>query len=251
MPRANRHFLPDHIWHITHRCHKKEFLLKFSKDRKNWIHWLYEAKKRYGLCVLNYTVTSNHIHLLVKDTKVNTISKAMQLIASRTAQDYNTRKHRKGAFWEDRYHATAIDTQQYLIQCLVYIDMNMVRAGVVQHPEDWPHCGYREIQSPPDRYCIIDQQALMQLSGMNSLDSLRSAQRDWINAELLSKTGKREAIWTESVAVGRENYIKSVQSELGLRANGRQCINDNGKYLLKEPAVSYRIGFDIKMKGLS
>ena len=44
MPRANRYFLPDHVWHITHRCHKKEFLLKFAKDRKRWLHWLFEAR---------------------------------------------------------------------------------------------------------------------------------------------------------------------------------------------------------------
>jgi len=67
MPRANRYFLPDHVWHITHRCHKKAFLLKFAKDRKRWLHWLFEARKRFGLCVLNYITTSNHIHLLVRD----------------------------------------------------------------------------------------------------------------------------------------------------------------------------------------
>ncbi len=33
MPRANRHFVSGHVWHITHRCHKKEFLLKFARDR--------------------------------------------------------------------------------------------------------------------------------------------------------------------------------------------------------------------------
>jgi len=49
-----------------------------------------------------------------------------------------------------RYHATAIDSQQYFIQCLVYIDMNMVRAGIVQHPSDWVHGGYQEIQALPD-----------------------------------------------------------------------------------------------------
>ncbi len=64
MPRAHRHFLPGHIWHITHRCHKQEFLLKFVKYRQCWLHWLFEAKKRYDLCVLNYIVTSNHIHLV-------------------------------------------------------------------------------------------------------------------------------------------------------------------------------------------
>ena len=71
MARANRHHLPGHVWHITHRCHKREFLLKFDKDKKRWIHWLFEAKKRFGLTILNFTVTSNHIHLLVYDGKVN------------------------------------------------------------------------------------------------------------------------------------------------------------------------------------
>ena len=67
MPRANRCFLPNHVWHITHRCHKKDFLLKFVRDRKRWQYWLFEARRRFGLCVLDYTVTSNHIHLLVQD----------------------------------------------------------------------------------------------------------------------------------------------------------------------------------------
>jgi hypothetical protein len=40
---------------IYHRCHKREFLLKFPRDRRRWIEWLYQAKKRYsGLSVLNY-----------------------------------------------------------------------------------------------------------------------------------------------------------------------------------------------------
>ena len=60
MARAQRHYIPGQIWHITHRCHKREFLLKFSKDRSRWLQWLYESKKRYGLVVLNYAVTSNH-----------------------------------------------------------------------------------------------------------------------------------------------------------------------------------------------
>ena len=47
MPRANRHYIPGYVWHITHRCHKKEFLLKFARDRRRWIEWLFEAKKRH------------------------------------------------------------------------------------------------------------------------------------------------------------------------------------------------------------
>ena len=52
----------------------------------------------------------------------------MQLIAGRTAQEYNQRKDRQGAFWEDRYHATAIEADGHLHRCLIYIDLNMIRA---------------------------------------------------------------------------------------------------------------------------
>lgn len=114
MARANRHYIPGCVWHITHRCHKQEFLLNFSKDRRRLRHWLFEAKKRFGLSVLNYVITSNHIHLLVVDTGKEVIPRSMQLIAGRTAQEFNQRKSRKGAYWEDRYHAVAVETNEHL-----------------------------------------------------------------------------------------------------------------------------------------
>jgi len=80
-----------------------------------------------------------------------------------TAQEYNRRKNRNGAFGEDRYHATAVDSDTHLVRCMVYIDLNRVRAGVVKHPADWAWRGYDEIQSPPKRYSVIDQQGLMEL----------------------------------------------------------------------------------------
>jgi REP element-mobilizing transposase RayT len=95
-------------------------------------------------------VTSNHVHRLVKYTGGDVIAQSMQLIAGRTAQEYNQRKNRHGAFWEDRYHATAIETDEHLDRCFVYIDLNMVRAGVVDHPVKWVNSGYHEIQQPPN-----------------------------------------------------------------------------------------------------
>ena len=98
------------------------------RDRQSYLRWVFEAKKRFGLSVLNYIVTANHVHLLVRDTGANVIANSMQLIAGRTGQEYNQRKGRHGAFWEDRYHATAIEADDHLHRCLVYIDLNMVRA---------------------------------------------------------------------------------------------------------------------------
>ena len=80
-------------------------------------------------------VTSNHVHLLAFDNGGrNVIPDSIKLVAGRTDQEYNIRKNRKGAFWEARYHAAVVEKNCYLRQCMTYIDMNMVRAGVVEHP---------------------------------------------------------------------------------------------------------------------
>jgi len=90
-------------------------------------------------------VTSNHVHLLIKDTGSNIIAESMQLIAGRTAQEYNQRKGKQGAFWEDRYHATAVQADEHLHRCMVYIGLNMVRAGVVNHIANKRWVGPKEI----------------------------------------------------------------------------------------------------------
>jgi putative transposase len=66
--------------------------LKFGKDRVRWMQWLFEAEKRYGLVILNYVVTSNHIHLVVYEKNSReTIPKSIQLLAGRTGQGNNSR----------------------------------------------------------------------------------------------------------------------------------------------------------------
>ena len=118
MPRANRYFLPGHVWHITTKGRSqfqpfqqfnrfapfkslrkrtaRKLHLFGMRDRRRYLYWLFEAKRRYGLRVLDYMVTSNHVHLLVKDTGEDVIAQSMQLIAGRTAQEYNERKNRHG-----------------------------------------------------------------------------------------------------------------------------------------------------------
>lgn len=251
MPRAHRYFLPGYVWHITHRCHKKEFLLKFKRDRQRWRYWLFEARKRYGLCVLNYIVTSNHIHLLVRDRGDGEIAKSLQLIAGRTAQEFNLRKKRKGAYWEDRYRATAVDTEVYLARCMTYIDMNMVRAGAVSHPEQWRVCGYREIQDPPVRYAVIDQTALVELMGFNNFVNLQEACRDRVEQCTRSGCERRDTVWSESLAVGRPEFIDEIQTRLGVRAIHRKSMENGGVTTLREASLVYMDHFDDEINSLS
>lgn len=251
MPRASRHFLPGQLWHITHRCHEKTFLLKFGRDRRAYLQWLFEAKKRFGLCILNYVVTSNHIHLLVKDTGEGAIAQSMQLVAGRTAQEYNQRKVRQGAFWEDRYHATAIEADEHLHRCLVYIDLNMVRAGVVGHPAEWAHGGYRQIQYPPERYALIDLAALSDLCGFTNVEDFQRAHRQWVEVALARESLKRDERWSEAVAVGSQSFVENVKRELGVKATHRDVDETDGTCVLREPRGAYMAIFSTESSALS
>jgi REP element-mobilizing transposase RayT len=251
MPRAHRHFLPGQIWHITHRCHERNFLLKFARDRENYLHWLFEAKKRYGLCVLDYAVTSNHVHLLLRDTGRDIIARSMQLVAGRTGQEFNRRKGRQGAFWEDRYHATAVESGDHLHRCIAYIDLNMVRAGAVRHPGEWAHGGYREIQNPPRRYALIDLKRLAALCGFAGVTDLQQAHRLWVTAALHQNALSREGCWSEALAVGSESFATGIRRELAMRAKHREVVQEaGGSYTLRQPCLPYHALFGGKKVAL-
>ena len=240
MARAHRHFFPGYIWHLTHRCHKREFLLKFSRDRYRWMQLLFEARQRYGLSILNFVVTCNHIHLIVTDNgNSGAISKTMQYVAGRTGQEYNRRKNRKGAFWEDRYHATAIESGNHLRQCLVYIDLNMVRAGVVDHPDQWKWGGYHEIRKPKERYRIIDHARLQRLLKSNTHEDLAESYKQWVDSKLAIKQSRQQH-FSSSIAVGSEAFLAGVKEALGICARGRKIVSDTDDgFHLKEPMPAY------------
>ncbi len=175
----------------------------------------------------------------------------MQLIAGRTAQEFNYRKKRKGAYWDDRYHATAIDTDQYLMQCLIYIDLNMVRAGFVSHPKDWIHSGYFEVQNPSKRYRLINTKRLCQLLLLNSEDDLQLSRAMWVSDALRQDKVYKEEKWTKSLAVGRLDFTEAFIESLGMKGQNRviQLVDD--ACVVKEPSIAYSMLFDTKKVSLS
>jgi putative transposase len=168
------------------------------------------------------------------------IPKSIQLIAGRVGQEYNLRKKRKGAYWEDRYHATAVQADNHLMQCMVYIDLNMVRAGVVTHPADWPYGGYAEIQSPRKRYALIDYDGLKNILNFKTMGQLAVDYRGSVEVALTSHGNQRDRRWTESIAVGSEQFVQSTKERLGVKARGREVIAADGSSELQEEGTSYK-----------
>jgi putative transposase len=169
-------------------------------------------------------------------------------VAGRTGQEYNQRKSRKGAYWEDNYHATVIEDGEHLLRCIVYIDMNMVRAGVVEHSAQWKHAGYNEIQSPRRKNILIEYQTLMRLTGFEAYEKFQAAHRRWVQAAVDKANLIRESHWTQSIAVGSETFVTAVKKQMHHLAKGRLIRSSTEFCELRDPEASY-IGHFEAQKG--
>ena len=93
-----------------------------------------EAAHKYGLAVHAYVWMTNHVHLLATPEFAHSISKVAQSVGRRYVQYFNFTYHRTGTLWEGRYRATVVDSEQYLLVLMRYIELNPVRAGMVEQP---------------------------------------------------------------------------------------------------------------------
>jgi hypothetical protein len=131
---------------------------------------------------------------------------------------------------------------------MVYIDLNMVRAGVVPHPSEVPFCGYHEILNTRQRYTLIDHESLTDLFNISSIEELRKTYRGWMEDSLEKWGREHQPPWTESIAVGDEGFVGDVKGKLGIM--GREVIGANGSYELREPTAAYEAVFDGKNEDL-
>jgi hypothetical protein len=135
---------------------------------------------------------------------------------------------------------------------VVYIDLNMVRAGVVGHPAEWSTGGYHEIRQGRSRYAIVDREALAEALGLGCVGELAEVHSGWIEGELRRGELKREPHWSESVAVGRHEFVERVQKELGGAGRYRDIeVHDSNAHVLREGSGTYRGYFAAEINGLS
>jgi putative transposase len=234
MPRANRYYLPGNTYHLTHRCHNRQFLLRFAVDRDAYRRILWETKPRDLVRVLSYSLTCNHVHLLALAEDDRGISTWMQRAEGEFAQWYNRRKGRCGAFWQDRYHATQIEGPQHSERCMTYIELNMVRAGVVSHPRQWRWCSYQEWMGVRKRYCLVDIERALEFFGGHPLQAYRDHYEDRIRDRIARDEMAREPCWTESIAVGSAEFVGQVEAQTSWRRRFEREEITPGAWALRE-----------------
>jgi putative transposase len=172
---------------------------------------LLEAKSRFNIDILNYIITSNHVHLLVHCNDGSEIEQAIQYVHGRVALRYNKyNKHNKrnGAFWSDRYHAVLIESGSHLSRCMFYIDYNMIMCGVVSHPKEWKHSGYHELPGVKKRYKAINFPRLMKCLSIKDEEEFQSWYMNTIDSKVEDYM-LRQSCWTEAAIVGSKDRFDS------------------------------------------
>ena len=169
-----------------------------------------EKLRHFELALLDYCLTSNHVHLLVDAEEKLEVSGFMREVAGEFARQYNQRKGRINAVWGDNFHATLVDTGAYFWRCLSYIELNMVRCGVVAYPSQWEWLGYHEIMGRRQRYRLLDLDRLCWRLGTPHIEDVRRNLEATLHDTIVRDELKRQPCWTESLAVGSQAFVERI-----------------------------------------
>ncbi|MDH3977240.1 MAG: transposase [Gammaproteobacteria bacterium] len=137
MSRKPRIHVPGGLYHITMRGNNRGIIFHSQDDRRRWTRILSDALKRYNHQIHAFCWMSNHIHLALKISH-QPVSAFMQYTTSRYARETNKILGRTGHFFERRYHATLVNSDQYLLALIRYIHLNPVNAGLTNDPDTYP-----------------------------------------------------------------------------------------------------------------
>ena len=160
MARLPRLTLTDYPHHVILRGNNRQMIFSGESDMQRMLGLLEEHGVAQGVDVHAYVLMGNHLHLLLTPRRDGALSLMMQAVGRSYVRAFNQAHGRTGTLWEGRYRSSLIQTERYLLTCMAYIDLNPVRAGLVEAPEDYPwssHTHYtgrqhQRLVTPPALY---------------------------------------------------------------------------------------------------
>jgi len=143
MPRPLRDFDPGSCLHITQRGDNRESCFFSDADRLRYLEHLKRYCVEYGCDLHAYVLMSNHVHLLLTPRERYAHSRLMCSISQRTSRYSHWRHHKTGTMWDGRYRCCLVQQEDYLLICQRYIELNPVRAGMVEFAGAYRWSSYR------------------------------------------------------------------------------------------------------------
>jgi len=143
MPRKPRFFIADIPTHVVQRGNNRQAIFFAENDYRVYLGWIAEAAKRWSCAVHAYVLMTNHVHLLLTPQDREGVSRLVQYVGRRYVPYVNHEYGRTGTLWEGRFKSSLVQERSYLLACYRYIELNPVRAGMVEAPADYAWSSYR------------------------------------------------------------------------------------------------------------
>lgn len=124
--------------HVIQRGVNRSFCFVDDHDRNYYLYSLHKAAEQHDCRIHAYVLMSNHVHLLVTGHSLGSVSAMMQSLGRRYVRKFNKRHDRTGTLWEGRFKSCLVDSERYVLICYRYIELNPVRAGIVENPGEYP-----------------------------------------------------------------------------------------------------------------
>jgi putative transposase len=167
MARLPRFIIPGQPQHVILRGNNRTEIFCAEADYQFYRDKLQDACTTHSCHLHAYVLMTTHIHLLITPNEEQSLSKTIQMLGRYYVQYFNYCYQRTGTLWEGRYKATLIDSENYLLTCMRYIELNPVRANMVAHPSEYPWSSYRhnavgqldELITPHTEYQRLDKTA--------------------------------------------------------------------------------------------
>ncbi len=137
MPRQPRLELPGIPLHVTQRGVNRCAIFLDDEDRHHFRRLLRVACHKHEVAVHAYVLMDNHVHLLLNASRPGDVSRAMRVVGQTYVQSFNTRYRRCGTLWQGRFKSCLVDSDRYLLSVMRYIELNPVRAAMVNSAQDW------------------------------------------------------------------------------------------------------------------
>jgi putative transposase len=135
MPRRHRVFIEGTSHHVIQRGNNRIDIFRSPSDYKVFLSFVRKASLRYRIDVHAYVLMTNHVHLMVTPATATALPRAMQAVGRRYVPYFNERYKRTGSLFEGRYRSLVIDEESYWVTCMRYVELNPVRAGLVDRPK--------------------------------------------------------------------------------------------------------------------
>lgn len=217
MPRRARLTLPNVPLHIIQRGNNRQACFFADEDYRVYLQWLGEYAAKTGCLIHAYILMTNHVHLLISAGHVESAGALLKALGQRYVQYINRSYRRSGTLWEGRFRSCLTQEEIYLLACQRYIELNPVRACMVEHPADYRWSSYRaNAQGEPD--ALLSPHASYQGLGRDAT-SRQAAYRELFRCEL--DPGLVDEIRTATngnYALGNERFAAEVAAALGRRA---------------------------------